>query len=337
MDIREALVNALHDWIGGRCVEGIAAVGNFDLVAEIAVRRGDRIEGATHGPDQILVVYDPFGRRAAKTLSGVTTEFLYDGPNPMQELNGSSPPSPLANLLTGLNIDEYFTRSDASGAMNFLTDALGSAVALTDSAGNINTSYSYEPFGNVSLTGSSANPYQFTGRENDGTGLYFYRARYYSPTLQRFVAQDPILFRGGDANLYGYVMEDPTSGLDPYGLDAYLCHRPIQGFSQEYGRWHHEYVCVVSNGQVDCGGLTTNGSLFGGAGEIEPDQFKPSTCNRVSQTQCMDECLSSKLNNMAPPTYNLLNMGGGENCQGFAAQIINSCQSQCMSAGMNLG
>ena len=39
---------------------------------------------------------------------------------------------------------------------------------------------------------SNANPYQFTGRENDGTGLYFYRARYYSPTFQRFIAQDPL-------------------------------------------------------------------------------------------------------------------------------------------------
>jgi len=37
---------------------------------------------------------------------------------------------------------------------------------------------------------------EFTGRENDGTGLYFYRARYYNPTFQRFIAQDPIGFGG---------------------------------------------------------------------------------------------------------------------------------------------
>ncbi|MGH7935263.1 MAG: hypothetical protein ACREQN_19140 [Candidatus Binataceae bacterium] len=43
----------------------------------------------------------------------------------MQELNGASPPSPTANLLTGLNVDEYFTRTDASGTANFLRDALG--------------------------------------------------------------------------------------------------------------------------------------------------------------------------------------------------------------------
>ena len=45
------------------------------------------------------------------------TQFLYDGFNPVQELNGASPPSVTANLLTGLSMDAYFTRSDSSGTM----------------------------------------------------------------------------------------------------------------------------------------------------------------------------------------------------------------------------
>ena len=45
--------------------------------------------------------YDPFGRRALKTVNSVTTQFLYDGPNPVQELDGSSPANVTANLLTG--------------------------------------------------------------------------------------------------------------------------------------------------------------------------------------------------------------------------------------------
>jgi len=64
---------------------------------------------------------------------------------------------------------------------------------------------------------NNTNPYQFTGRENDGTGLYFYRARYYSPTFQRFVSQDPIGFAGGGPNLYGYVLNNPISFIDPFG------------------------------------------------------------------------------------------------------------------------
>jgi RHS repeat-associated protein len=96
---------------------------------------------------------------------------------------------------------------------------LGSTIALANSAGAIATQYTYEPFGNVTASGqTSANPYQFTGRENDGAGLYFYRARYYSPALQRFIAQDPIGIGGDDANLYGYVWNSPINLIDPWGL-----------------------------------------------------------------------------------------------------------------------
>lgn len=57
-----------------------------------------------------------------------------------------------------------------------------------------------------------------SGRENGGTELYYYRARYYSPTLQRFVSQDPIGFAGGDPNIYAYVGNDAVNRPDPEGL-----------------------------------------------------------------------------------------------------------------------
>ena len=116
--------------------------------------------------------------RMAKTINGAATQFLYDRLNPAQELNGANPPNVTANLLTGLGIDEYFTRTDAGGTMAFLADALGSTVGLVNAAGGIDTGYAYQPFGAVTVNGTNANPYQFTGRENDGTGLYYYRARY---------------------------------------------------------------------------------------------------------------------------------------------------------------
>ena len=168
-------------------------------------------------------VYDAFGRRVARDVNNVTTEFLYDGLNPVQELDGNNPPNPTAELLTGLDIDEYFTRTDTSGAMAFLSDALGSTLALTDSSGAINTSYTYEPFGKTTAGGTNANPYQFTGRENDGTGLFFYRARYYSPTYQRFIGQDPLGFAGGDVNLYGYGKNSPTISPRPQVAIASRC------------------------------------------------------------------------------------------------------------------
>jgi RHS repeat-associated protein len=167
------------------------------------------------GPVNGSFAYDGFGRRRSKTIGATTTQFLYDGVNPVQELSGGTP---TANLLTGLGIDEFFTRTDAVGVRNYLTDALGSSVALADGSGTVQTEYSYDPFGSTTASGaSSTNSFAFTGREGDGTGLYYYRARYYHPTAQRFIAEDTLGFGAGDTNLYGYTFNDPTNSTDPTG------------------------------------------------------------------------------------------------------------------------
>jgi len=159
--------------------------------------------------------YDGFGRRRAKTIGGTTTQFLYDGLNPVQELASGTP---TANLLTGLGIDEFFTRTDSVGVRNFLTDALGSSVALADGSGSVQTEYTYEPFGSTTTNGaSSTNSFTYTGREADGTGLHYYRARYYSPHWSRFVSEDPIRFSGG-LNVHRYVLDNPINFDDPTGL-----------------------------------------------------------------------------------------------------------------------
>ncbi|WP_147298044.1 RHS repeat-associated core domain-containing protein [Trinickia dinghuensis] len=121
-------------------------------------------------------------------------------------------------MLTGLGIDEVLSRTDSLGTRSFVTDALGSTVALTDGSGAIKTSYQYEPYGNASVSGETGtNAVQFTGRENDGTGLYYYRGRYYHPGFGRFIAEDPIGFAGG-TDLYAYVGGSPINRVDPLGL-----------------------------------------------------------------------------------------------------------------------
>ncbi|MFZ3381057.1 MAG: RHS repeat-associated core domain-containing protein [Candidatus Acidiferrales bacterium] len=160
--------------------------------------------------------YDPLGRRVAKTILGATTNYLYDGVNPIQELSGTTP---TANLLTG-GVDEYFQRVDSAGARGFLADGLGSTLALADSTGTLQTTYTYDPFGNTTTTGGSASTYEYAGRENDGTGLYFNRARYYEPTLERFISEDPIRLRSGSVNFYSYVLNSPVDARDPFGLST---------------------------------------------------------------------------------------------------------------------
>jgi len=121
-----------------------------------------------------------------------------------------------ASCLRSLNIDEPLVRQSSSNEL-YHTDALGSVLALTGQTGAVQTTYSYEAFGKTTVTGSSSNPFQYTGRENDGTGLYYYRARYYAPQLQRFLSEDPIRMEEEDGNLYQYVRNQPLIFIDPTG------------------------------------------------------------------------------------------------------------------------
>ena len=171
--------------------------------------------------------YDAFERRRSKTIGGTATNFLYDGMNFVQELTTGG--TPTANLLTGLRIDETFTRTDVTGTSTLLVDALGSTLELADASGMLQTHHTFEPFGTTTTSGaSSTNSAQFTGRENDGTGLYFNRARFYSPKLQRFVSEDPLGVAGG-MNLFAYAQDAPTVYADPLGL------KPSPGFGQPPG------------------------------------------------------------------------------------------------------
>lgn len=148
-------------------------------------------------------------------MNGTTTNFVYDGLNPVQEKSGATV---TANLLTGLGIDEFFTRTEGGTARSLLPDALGSTVALGDGTGTLQTQYTYEPFGFTTQTGTvSTNSYKYTGREDDGTGLMYYRARYYQPRFQRFIAEDPIGLVGGP-NTYLYSRANPLTFIDPTGL-----------------------------------------------------------------------------------------------------------------------
>lgn len=158
--------------------------------------------------------YDAVGRRSSKTVNSATTGFLYNGDNIAQEQSGGSA---TANILGG-GLDEFFGRTESSGTTTPLVDALGSPIALADSSGAVQTQYTYDPFGSTSITGtSSTNPSQYTGRENDGTGLYYYRARYYSPSMQRFISEDPMGLLAG-INIYAYANNNPVSFADPSGM-----------------------------------------------------------------------------------------------------------------------
>jgi RHS repeat-associated protein len=269
--------------------------------------------------------YDPFGRRVSKTIGGMT-QYLYDGANPVQEISGTTAS---ANLPTG-GVDEYFQRTDSAGARNFLTDALGSTLALADSTGILQTQYTFEPFGNTSVTGTATtNSFGYTGRELDATGLYFYRARYYNPTLQRFISEDPSgLF--GSINFYRYADDNPVSYTDPFGLDVTVTTYPgLHGNPFGHaGISVNGSVPVGFNPQNDIAALVSaylatigigNGSVPGIVLPISSDRNSDSSYT-IPTTPDQDRQIQNFINarQANPGAYNLF----GRNCAQFVHEAL---------------
>jgi RHS repeat-associated protein len=169
--------------------------------------------------------YDWQGRRHIKQVAGTTTSHLYNGLNLIQEL-GASP----ADYLFGPGIDEPLAMSRGGQTYYYLTDALGSAAAISNTGGAVQNSYLHDAWGQVkSQTGSLTNPFTYTSREAAEAGLSFYRARYYQPSLGRFLSEDPYSpASAADPALldrYSYVNNNPSASVDPLGLFSFQVDR----------------------------------------------------------------------------------------------------------------
>jgi len=121
------------------------------------------------------------------------------------------------NRLMGLPLDANYARTRNGIVESYLTDALGSTLELRDSAQNPTVRYTYAPYGKTTASDSSTNLVKYTGREQDLADLYYYRYRYYKPSIGRFISEDPIGLAGG-FNIYAYTLNDPVQQRDPSGL-----------------------------------------------------------------------------------------------------------------------
>jgi RHS repeat-associated protein len=141
----------------------------------------------------------------------------------------------------GPGIDRPYGFVDGNSVASFyVADHLGSIAQTTNSSGSTNaTPRTYDPYGGLQ-TGGSNGGFAFTGREWDAeTNLYYYRARYYDPTIGRFLSEDPAGW-SASPNLYVYVANHPLVARDPSGLRLLKCARRAQGL---LATTSHVYVC----------------------------------------------------------------------------------------------
>ncbi|MBT2745867.1 MULTISPECIES: RHS repeat-associated core domain-containing protein [unclassified Lysobacter] len=227
-----------------------------------------------NGRDQLVAIqqdgqtvasfeYDPLGRRIRKTENEQSVQYLYDGLDTVQETRGTQ----VGGVLTGLGVDERFARTDVSGRTYFLTDGLGSTKALTNASGAVVQQYDYTPYGqSQAMQSGFTNPYQYTGRELDENGLYYYRARYYHPGMARFISEDPVGLFGG-INTYAYVQGSPVSMVDPtglFGVPGAIAGGLIGAAGGAFGAW----IQGGDTGAIVRAALlgATTGAIIGGTG-----------------------------------------------------------------------
>ncbi|WP_308295673.1 RHS repeat-associated core domain-containing protein [Streptomyces odontomachi] len=149
------------------------------------------------------------------------------------------------------------------------------------------TRYTYDPNGSSTATGDAAsNPYRFTGREDDGTGLLYYRDRYYDPETGRFISQDPTGQAGG-TNLYQYALSSPTTYTDPSGDNPLIAGCVIGGLVDGGIDWLTQRLSgrKVDWGQVGASALT--GCLSGMLGEGLGALGEAKGASRVADDVCV--------------------------------------------------
>jgi RHS repeat-associated protein len=170
--------------------------------------------------------YNAGGIRTRKTAGGVTTTYVLEGVDVVEERLSTGG---TIRYFTDPGIENLVATQDATGVVTYnVHDHLGSVRQSTDSAGQLVLTRDYDPWG-APLLGVSASGSSFTGREWDPqTQLYYLRARYYGPTVGRFLSED-ILAADPAFGLGAYCGNNPVRYIDPLGL----AHAPG-------GPWHPE-------------------------------------------------------------------------------------------------
>jgi RHS repeat-associated protein len=163
------------------------------------------MQAVVPGPGTTTFKYDPFGRRIQKSGPLGTTNYLYDGPSLMEEADQSG--NFVASYSQGANIDEPLAEFRSATASYYEADGVGTITSISNSSGAIAETYTYDSFGKPnSSTGTLTNPFRYTAREFDSeTAVYSYRARYFDPSIGRFLSQDP----GEEGSLF--VRVEPIS------------------------------------------------------------------------------------------------------------------------------
>ena len=183
--------------------------------------------------------------RISKTYQGKTTRWVWDGNVPLHEWTEES------DVTTWLFEEGTFVPAAkivGDKSYSIITDYLGTPTEMFNSDGEKTWSAELDIYGCVrNFVGRSLGdcPFRYQGQyEDEETGLYYNRFRYYSPDSGIYISQDPIGLAGGNPTQYGYV-SDVNSWIDPFGLDAFGVNQDV------YALYNKADIDIVSGVPIE--------------------------------------------------------------------------------------
>ena len=220
----------------------------------------NQLIGFTDGETTASYKYNADGLRTSKTVDGKTINHIWDGNKQIVVDMDDSDWYSAEVYVRGTNLLAKFSKQSGNVKTDYqyyTQNAHGDVVNLTDSTGAITKSYKYDAFGvEQNVDDADNNAFRYCGEYYDSeSGTIYLRARYYDPTIGRFISRDSVTGENTDPlslNLYTYCHNNPIIGTDPSG------HIP---------RWLKNTLKVAA-GVAVIGGLAVATAVTGGAAAV---------------------------------------------------------------------